>query len=193
VSVPRAGLNTTEVVRAGADLADEAGIASVTLAVLAARLGVKAPALYKHVDGITDLQRRIATLAMVELGDALREALQGQAGADAIRALFTTVQDYISRHPGRYSATTGVAFLDGDDPLREAGDRIMESCRAAVSSYGIQPDEIDHAIRVLRCTFHGYALLQAGDAFQWANDRDESVAWMIRFVDAGLKEVGAGR
>jgi hypothetical protein len=33
-------------------------------------LGVKAPALYKHVDGIDDLRRRIATLTMTELGDA---------------------------------------------------------------------------------------------------------------------------
>jgi hypothetical protein len=37
---------------------------------------------------------------------------------------------------------------------------------------------------------HGYALLQAANAFQWSNDPDESVAWMIRFVDAGLTAVG---
>jgi AcrR family transcriptional regulator len=190
--VPRAGLNAAEVVRAGADLADETGIASVSLAALAARLGVRAPALYNHVDGVADLQRRIATLALVELGDAVRDALQGKARADAIRALFSTVQDYIARHPGRYSATTGVAFLDGDDPMREAADRIMASRRAAVSGYGVEPDDVDHAIRVLRSTFHGYALLQAGNAFQWPNDPDETVAWMIRFVDAGLREVGAG-
>ena len=47
-------------------------------------------------------------------------------------------------------------------------------------------DELDHAIRMLRCTIHGYAMLQAADGFQWSNDPDESVAWMIRFFDAGL-------
>src|SRR5215467_5055103 len=61
--MPRAGLSTFEVVASGAELADEAGIGSVSLAALAERLGVKAPALYKHVDGIGDLQHRIATLA----------------------------------------------------------------------------------------------------------------------------------
>ena len=188
--MPRAGLNTAEVVASGAELADETGIGSVSLAALAGRLGVRPPALYKHVDSIGDLQHRIATLAMTELGDALREALQGKSGADAIRALFTTLQSYIAQHPGRYSATTGAQLQGSDDPLLAATTRVIDSIRAVLSGYGIRPDELDHAIRMLRCMVHGYAVLQAANAFQWSNDPDESVAWMIRFVDVGLTAIG---
>jgi AcrR family transcriptional regulator len=191
--MPRAGLNTAEVVASGAELADEAGIGSVSLAALAARLGVKAPALYKHVDGIGDLQHRIATLAMTELGDALRDALQGRSGPDAIGALFTALRSYITEHPGRYCATTGADLQGEDDPLLAAATRVIVSVRAILSGYGIQPDELDHAIRMLRCMIHGYALLQAANAFHWDNDPDESVAWMVRFVDAGLTAVGANQ
>lgn len=188
--MPRVGLNTAEVVAAAAEFADEAGIGSVSLAALAGRLGVKAPALYKHVDGIGDLQHRIATLAMTELGDALRDALQGKSRVDAIGALFTAVQSYIAKHPGRYSATTGAQFLGDDDPLLVAATRVIDSIRAVLSGYGIRPDKLDHAIRMVRCTIHGYAVLQAANAFQWGNDPDESVLWMIQFVDAGLKAFG---
>jgi AcrR family transcriptional regulator len=188
--MPRAGLNTSKVVASGAELADESGIGSVSLAAIAARLGVKAPALYKHVDGIGDLQHRIATLAMTEATDALRDALQGKSGADAIGALFTSLRSYIAEHPGRYNATTGAKLQGSDDPLLAATTRWINSIRAILSGYGIQPDELDHAIRMLRCMIHGYALLQAANAFQWSNDPDESVAWMIRFVDAGLTAVG---
>jgi len=188
--VPRAGLNTAEVVRAGADLADEVGFGAVSLATLAERLGVKPPALYKHVDGIGDLQHRIATLAMTELGDALREALQGRSRADAIGALFTALQSYIAEHPGRYGATIGAPFLGDDDPLLAAGTRLIDSLRALLSGYGLRPDELDHAIRTLRCLVHGYALLRAGDGFQWDNDPEETVMWMIRFADAGLSALG---
>ena len=188
--MPRAGLNTSEVVSSAAELADKTGIGSVSLAALAERLGVKAPALYKHVDGIDDLRRRIATLAMTELGDAVRDALQGKSGADAIRALFTAVQSYIAEHPGRYDATTGAEFQGQDDPLFVAATRVIGSILAVLSGYGIPPAELDHAIRMLRCTIHGFAMLQAADGFQWSNDRGESIAWMIRFVDAGLTAVG---
>lgn len=188
--MPRVGLNTAEVVAAGADLADEAGIGSVSLAALAGRLGVKAPALYKHIDGIGDLRHRIATLALAELGDALRDALQGKSGADAIDALFTVFRSYIAEHPGRYHATVGAPFQGNDDALLAAATRVIQSIRAVLSGYGIRPGELDHAIRILRCTIHGYAMLRAADAFQWSNDVDESVAWMVRFFDAGLTAVG---
>lgn len=188
--MPRVGLNTSQVVTSGAELADEAGVGGVTFAALAKRLGVKAPALYKHVDSIGNLQHRIATLALIELGDALRDALQGKSGAKAIAALFTAVQSYIDEHPGRYSATIGVQFHGPDDPMLAAASRVIDSLGAVLSRYAIPPDERDHAIRMLRCTLHGYAVLKASNAFQWSNDPDESLAWMIRFMDAGLTNSG---
>ena len=188
--MPRAGLGTSQVVTSAAELADETGIGSVSLAALAGRLGVKAPALYKHVESIGDLRHRIATLAMTELGDSVRDALQGKSGLDAIGAIFRALQSYITEHPGRYAATTGTQFRGDDDPLLVAAARVIDSIRAVLSGYGIQPDELDHAVRMLRCMIHGYALLQVANGFQWSNDPDESVAWMIRFVDAGLTAVG---
>ena len=176
-------------VASGAELADEMGIGSVSLAALAERLGVKPPALYKHVDSIGDLQHRIATLAMTELGDVLREALQGKSGAEAI-----------GRSSGRSSPTStntqgatpppSARRSRPDDPLLAAATRVIDSIRAVLSGYGIPPDELDHAIRMLRCTIHGYAVLKASNAFQWSNKPDQSVAWMIRFIDAGLTKVG---
>ena len=43
--MPRAGLNTDQVVAAGAALADEIGFPALSLAGLADRLGVRPPAL----------------------------------------------------------------------------------------------------------------------------------------------------
>jgi AcrR family transcriptional regulator len=189
--VPRVGLNTTEVVVAGAVMADEVGIGAVTLASLAERLGVRPPALYKHVESLADLQHRIATLAMTELGEALRDALQGRSGADALAALFGAMRSYVAAHPGRYSATVGAPFHGEEDPLFVAGLRVITSIGAVIGGYGIARAETDHAIRALRCLVHGFAMLQAANAFQWSNDPGESVTWMIRFVDAGLRGVAA--
>lgn len=188
--MPRVGLSTGEVVAAGATLADDIGFSAVSLAVLADRLGVKPPALYKHVDGLADLQHRIAALAMTEFGEELREALQGKSGSDALAALFTTMRSYVERHPGRYSATTGAVFRGKDDPLLVAGLRVINSIRAVLAGYGIAPGEMDHAIRAVRCSIHGFAVLQAANGFQWGNDPEDSFAWMIRFVDAGLRAMG---
>jgi hypothetical protein len=35
--------------------------------------------------------------------------------------------------------------------------------------------------------FHGFATLQAANAFQWSGDPDDTFEWMIEFVDGGLR------
>ena len=44
-----------------------------------------------------------------------------------------------------------------------------------------------HAIRTIRSTMHGFALLEASRGFQWDADPDESFEWMIGFIDRGLR------
>jgi hypothetical protein len=46
---------------------------------------------------------------------------------------------------------------------------------------------MDHAIRTIRCTVHGFAMLQASDGFQWTGEPDDSFDWMIQFIDRGLR------
>jgi AcrR family transcriptional regulator len=185
--VPRAGLTRGDVVAAGAALADEAGYQDVTMGLVAGRLGVRTPSLYKHVDGLADLRHGIATLAMTELGDAARDAMQGRAGLDALTALLTATRAYVTAHPGRYTATTGAEFTGPDDPLLAASTRLIDSIAAVLRGYGVGEDEMTHAIRTIRSTLHGFAALQALDGFRWSGDPDETFDWMIRFIDRGLR------
>src|SRR6266705_1714959 len=159
--VPRAGLNGGDVVAAAAGLADETGYAGLTMALLADRLGVRTPSLYKHVGGLADLQHRVAALAMTELGEVIRDAVQGQAGFDALAALLA------------------------------ASTRVINSIAAVLRGYGIGEDEMNHAIRTVRSTIHGFAMLDASRGFQWDADPDQSFDWMIRFIDRGLQGTSA--
>jgi hypothetical protein len=47
---------------------------------------------------------------------------------------------------------------------------------------------MNHAIRTIRCTIHGFAMLDASRGFQWDADPDQSFDWMIRFIDRGLRD-----
>ena len=185
--VPRAGLSSDDVVAAAAELADEAGYTELSMGLVAQRLGIRTPSLYKHVDDLADLRRRVATQAVTELGEAVRDALQGRSGLDALTAMLTAIRDYVTVHPGRYAATTGQQLTGRDDPLVTATSRLLGSIGAMLRGYGIGDTDVDHAIRTLRCTIHGFAALQAADGFQWNADPDETFDWMIRFLDRGLR------
>lgn len=173
-------------VAAAAALADEVGLGNVTMGALAQRLGVRAPSLYKHVGGQADINRRIAVLALTELGDALRDALQGRAGRDALAAAARTMRAYVVQHPGRYAATIRVDPGLPDDPLVAAGARVFESLSAVLAGYRIDPADTVHALRMLRSLFHGFATLEAAGGFQLETDVGDSFEWLIAFVHRGL-------
>ncbi|MBU2663473.1 TetR/AcrR family transcriptional regulator [Actinoplanes bogorensis] len=171
---------------AAAGLADEVGLANVTMGALAERLGVRAPSLYKHIDSQADLNRRIALLVAEELGDQLRSALQGRSGRDALAAAAHTMRNYIIEHPGRYAATVRLAVTGPDDPLAIAGGRVLESLAAVLIGYDIDPADTVHALRLLRSLFHGFATIQAAGGFEMDTDVDESFNWIVDFIDRGL-------
>jgi AcrR family transcriptional regulator len=181
------------VVTAAAALADEVGLPNVTMGLLAERLGVRAPSLYKHVAGQADLHRRIAVLALTELGDALRDALQGRAGRDALAAAARTFRSYVVGHPGRYAATVRLDPQGPDDPIVAAGARVLDSMSAVLAGYGTDPADTVHALRMLRSLFHGFATVEAAGGFEMDTDVDASFEWLIGFVDRGLDSRRQGR
>ncbi|MBC7763242.1 MAG: WHG domain-containing protein [Candidatus Saccharibacteria bacterium] len=188
--MPRAGLIPATVTVAAADLADEISPTPLNMTVVAERLGVKAPSLYKHVDGLADLTHRIAILGATEFGDSLRDAMQGLAGGDALMAAAQALRTYVKEHPGRYAATIGATPSGPHDPLAVALERTLSSFAAVLFGYQLDPDEQIHAIRMLRSILHGFATLEASNGFQMTTDVDASFAWMLAFIDRGLRTAG---
>ena len=185
--MPRAGLSRGDVVAAAAELADEVGFAELTMGLLAQRLGIRTPSLYKHVADLADLKHAIAIAAMTEVGDDIRDALQGRSGRDALAALAIAIRSYAIAHPGRYAATSGVRLAGPDDPLLTASTRVVDSIAAALRGYGIAEAEMVAAIRTLRSAVHGFVLLQQTGGFQWSEDPAGTFDWMIEFLDRGLR------
>lgn len=181
--MPRAGLTRDVIARAAAEVADES---ELTLAAVAARLGVSGPALYKHVNGLDALKRELAVLALKELTTELGQASIGKAGPDALRALAGGYRAYALEHPGRLAASLRAPAPD-DAEHREAGDRALAVLHAVLAGYGVQaPDMID-ALRVLRAGLHGFAAIEVSGGFGLPQDVDASFARYVDTLDAGLR------
>ncbi|MCS5715735.1 WHG domain-containing protein [Herbiconiux sp. CPCC 205716] len=185
--MPRAGLDAAVVTEAAAALADEIGLGGVSMSLVAERLGVKTPSLYKHVDGLASLTHRIAVLGASEAADVLRDAMQGVSGREALAAAAQAFRGFVTAHPGRYAATTGARPADADDPLAPALERTLTSLEAVLRGYDLDDADRIDALRMLRSALHGFATLEAADGFQLDTDVDASFRWLIDFVDGGLR------
>jgi AcrR family transcriptional regulator len=183
--MPRAGLTAQTVTDAAAELADAGGLEAVTVAALAARLGVRAPSLYAHVDGLEDLRARIAARGSEQLADRLQAAIAGRSGATALRALAAAYRDYAREHPGAYAALQRVTSLDGR--AAQAAERTVGVVLAVLAGYGLEGEQALHATRAIRAALHGFVLLEAQDGFGLPLDVNESFAVLVGMLDRALE------
>ena len=187
--MPRAGLSRAAVAEAGAELVDELGFGGLSMGLVAERLGVRTPSLYKHVAGQADLAHLIAVLAMDDLADTIRDAIQGRSGRDALVAGAEAMRSYVRDHPGRYAAGNAARLRGQDDPLLPASGRVMASWAAMLHGYHLDADQEIHALRLLRSMLHGFATLESDGGFQVDASVDHSFTWIVDFVDRGLQSL----
>jgi len=176
--VPRAGLNTDRVVAEAADLADEAGPDHLTLAALAARLGVRQPSLYKHVASLDSLHQLIAQRAKVEFADVLGRVAIGRARDDALVAMAYAWRAWARDHPGRYQIGQR-APAPGDADHLAVADRVVAFMTAVMAGYGLDGDDAIDAVRAYRSALHGFVSLEASGGFGMPFSVDRSFGRLV--------------
>ncbi|MHC5797118.1 TetR-like C-terminal domain-containing protein [Lacisediminihabitans sp. FW035] len=159
----RAGLTSTRIIAAAADLADTGGFDTVSMSAVARHFVVKDASLYAHVRSLHELRSGVAVLALAELADEVSAALAGRAGRDALVAFANAYRSYAQNHPGRYASTQ--ISLEPNVAQQSAARRHADMTRAMLRGYALsEPDETD-ALRLLHSTFHGYVLLERSGGF----------------------------
>jgi AcrR family transcriptional regulator len=182
---PRRGLSRAVVIDVAAGLADRDGFDSLTLGAVAAALGVRPPSLYNHVAGLDGLRRDLGLRGVQELGERIRDAAVGRAGADALAALAEAYRAYARDRPGLYRALQR-APAPGDAELSAAGERLLRPILAVLAGFGLQGDDVIHAARSLRSAMHGFVELERLGGFGIDLDLDASYRFMIAAVSAGM-------
>jgi AcrR family transcriptional regulator len=186
--MPRRGLDTAAVLDAAVELADEVGLAEVTFARLAQRLGVRPPSLYNHVDGRAELMRMLTRRGLAELGDDIAAAAAGLSGKQALRATAHAYRAYALAHPGVYEATLAPGGQP-DEQVRLQAERLLGLLAAILRGWQLEGEQAIDAIRVVRSALHGFVALQRSGGFAMPRDPDASFEALIDTLAGGLSAV----
>lgn len=188
----RRGLSRPVVVETAAGLADRDGFDALTLGAVAAELRVRPPSLYNHVSGLDGLRRDLALRGVHELGERIRDAAVGRAGADALTALAVAYRAYARERPGLYRALQR-APDPGDSELAAAATRLLQPVLAVLGGFGLEGDAVIHAARSLRSAMHGFVELERLGGFGIDLDLDASYDWMVAAMSLGMPGYDPGR
>lgn len=184
----RAVLDAAQVIECASELADSEGFDAVTLTRVAEQLGVRQPALYRHVDSYDDLVKLLALRGREILAAALTEAAIGVAGEDAVVAIGRAWREVVRVHPGLYAATDRYPCA-GDVELEQAVERIVTIIAQALSGFSIDAQQRVHVARGLRSSFHGFSHLESGDGHPHEHDLDDTFDHLLELVIAGIRDL----
>lgn len=177
--MPRAGLSSRAVIESAARVLDEQGEEGLSIALLAERLGVRPPSLYKHVDGMAGIRRGVTLRAKADLATALGNATIGMARDDAVRGLALAYRRWAKVHPGQYPLTIR-APIPGDTDDEEVSQTLVNVLYRVLSGYRIDAeDDLVDATRHLRSALHGFVDLETSGAFQLSRGVEQSFAGVI--------------
>ncbi|MFG1614735.1 TetR/AcrR family transcriptional regulator [Nonomuraea wenchangensis] len=176
-----AQLSRPAVVAAAMAVADEHGLAGLTMPAVAARLGVTTMALYRHVASKDDL--------LDALVEALLPPLPPESGGaswqERLGAMAAAVRDTAARHPAVFP------LLLQRPAATERAREIRDGVVAALRQAGLAPGPAARAERLISTAVLGYAAGEAAGRFDHHDRRvrDEDFACLLTAITA-LVEAG---
>jgi AcrR family transcriptional regulator len=151
----RALIDRSVILRASLDLADERGLAAVTMAAVADRLGVTPMALYRHIANKADLLDAIVESLLLEIKVPDARLPWRQRLAAVARA----ARDSARRHPDVFPLLLQRA---ANTP---GGRRVRDAVCAALRDAGLPDDQVLRVERLLSTFVMGFAVSEASGRF----------------------------
>jgi AcrR family transcriptional regulator len=182
--MPRAGLSPDAVVSAALEILDARGPEGLTLKAIADHAGVMTPSLYKHVRGLPELRRLMTIRILNDAATRMGAAVMGRSGQDALLAYLTEYRQLAARYPHRHALVERASY---DDPVfLAASERMIDVAYAVVRGFGLDGEDLVHAVRTVRAAVTGFVSLENGLGYRAPTDTDESFAYLSRALAAGL-------
>lgn len=181
----RAGLSREKVLQTASDLSDQHGLPKLSMATLAAQLGVRSPTLYYHIDSLAALRRALAMRALDLIGEQLGRAIMGKSGREAVQALAYALRDFAQAHPGLYEAAQ-TAPAQSDHEWQTAGRRVVDVMRCAFAAYQLDGEQSRQAVRMLRSMLHGCIALEQLDGFGVAHAAESTFQELLKALELYL-------
>ncbi|AZK46132.1 TetR/AcrR family transcriptional regulator [Paenibacillus lentus] len=185
---PRPGLDANIVLMAAVEIANRQGVQAVTLASVAASLGVRSPSLYNHIRGLEELRARLALYALEQLYSKVNEAAAGLRGRKGVEQFAYTYIRFAREHPGLYESAQLVPQGLNEKELKEAGQRIVDLVLQLLEPFELSREDALHAVRGLRSLIHGFASLEQLGGFGLPLSLEKSLDFNLRIFLTGLEQ-----
>jgi len=187
----KVGLGKKAILEAAANMADEKGITNVTLKAIAAELGVKSPSLYKHIEGLEELNKELMLYGWKSLENELVRAAIGKSKDDAIVAMCYAYRKYATLHPGVFEAMQWYNMYQSDEHLK-ANEGIVSVLFQVLAAYDLTEEQKVHIVRMFRGFLQGFLTVEIHDGFGNPLPINDSFNFSLKIILNGIRDLQGG-
>ena len=185
----KVGLDRTVIIEAAAKMADERGIANVTLKVLAADLGVKSPSLYKHFNGgLDELNKELMLYGWRSLESKITKAAIGKAKDDAIKAICYAYRNFAAEHKGLIEAMQWYNMYQSEEHL-QATQGIVSVIFQVLDAYELNEEQKVHIVRMLRGFLQGFSSIECHGGYGNPLSVNDSFDFALKTIQNGIHDL----
>lgn len=188
----KTGLDKDKIIEMAANIADEKGIANVTLKVLATELGIKSPSLYKHFSGgLDELNKELMLYGWRSLETEITKAAIGKSKDDAIISICHVYRDFASRHKGLFEAMQWYNMYQSEEHL-QATSGTVSILFQVLEAYGLSEEQKVHIVRMLRGFLQGFSTIESHGGYGNPTPLDDTFDFALKTILNGIRDLQGG-
>lgn len=187
----KVGLDKATIIDTAARMADEGGIASITLKSLAEKLGVKSPSLYKHISGLDELNKELMLYGWELLEKEMMKAAIGKAKDDAVIALGYAYRNFAASHRGLFEAMQWYNMYQTNEHL-QATEGLVSVIFQVLDAYDLMEEQKVHIVRMLRGFLHGFSAIENHNGFGNPLPVEDTFDFSLRIIIGGIHNLKGG-
>jgi len=170
--------SSDEIVSVAIDLIQHEGEEALTVARLAAELGIKAPSLYKHFSGRDAIIEQVERRVFAMLGEALRGSIHSDSASSLYSACITH-RKFAKEHARLYPLLFSQSRLDGNEAL----DVRTQSARAIIELFkDDRPNVALSKARTITAYVHGFVTIEIAHGFQLGGDVESAFEYGAKTI-----------
>lgn len=186
-------LDKTTIIKVAANMADEKGIANVTLKALAAELGIKPPSLYKHFNGgLDELNKELMLYGWRSLESKITKAAIGKAKDDAILAICSAYRNFATDHKGLFEAMQWYNMYQSEEHL-QATQGMVSVFFQVLDAYDLNDRQKVHIVRMFRGFLQGFSSIEIHSGYGNPLSINDSFDFALKTILNGIHKLQGGR
>lgn len=188
--VKEKSLTQQDVINAAIACLDQEGEAALGVNRVARELGIKPPAIYKHLDGNAGLQRAVALAIWQQYIEWSGKQTNGLEDPQALlRAGGRATRDFARSYPNRYRVMTQFQLNLQDPETSPLIQEVFRFLKRVLQSYNLSETKLIDAMRMINAAITGFIAIEQAGLMTLERSTDASYEVMMDALVVAIQHI----